>query len=276
VAAPRSDPLENALLVLLRPLVRLLLARGMAVGRFTELLKRAYVDAARTDFAVPGRKPSASRVAVLTGLTRKEATRLLKTEPEALEAAGRRQVNRAARVVSAWVEDPTYHDARGEPAALPLDAEEPPSFTHLVVAHGADVTPRAVLDELLRVGAVDQRKDGRIRLVEHAYIPRSDEAAKLVILGTDVADLIASIERNLDPNAEFPFFQRKVAYDNLPPDYLPALRALLAKRGQRLLEQLNADMAAQDRDVGGEAGSGDRRRAMIGIYYFEDECDEEL
>lgn len=269
-----SDPLERALLTLLVPLVRLVLKRGMAFGRFAEIVKRAYVEAARRDFSVPGRKISISRIAVLTGLTRKEASRLSQADPDRDEARMRQQVNRAARVVSAWVQDPTYHDGRGAPASLYFESEEGPSFCSLVSTHGADVTPRAVLDELLRVGAVDWRKDGRVHLVERAYIPAADEAAKLEILGADVADLVSSIEHNLDPEATPAFFQRKVAYDNLPPEYLPALRALLAKKGQGLLEELDADMAAHDRDLRDVEQEGERCRAMVGIYYFEDEVDE--
>lgn len=268
------DPLERALLALLVPLVRLVLRRGMAFGRFAEIVKRAYVEAARRDFSVPGRKISISRIAVLTGLTRKEASRLSQEDPDRDEARMRQQVNRAARVVSAWVQDPTYHDGRGAPASLYFENDEGVSFSDLVTAHGADVTPRAVLDELERVGAVDRRKDGRVHLVARAYIPTADEAAKLGILGTDVADLIASIEHNLDSEATPPYFQRKVAYDNLPAEYLPALRALLAKKGQQLLEELDADMASHDRDLVQETEGGDRRRAMIGIYYYDDDSFE--
>ena len=115
----------------------------------------------------------------------------------------------------------------------------------------------------------------QIHLVERAYIPAGDEAAKLDILGTDVADLIASIEHNLDPGDGIRYFQRKVAYDNLPPDYLPALRDQLAQKGQTLLEDLNDDMARHDRDLSGEVIAGPRRRAMVGIYYFEDETDDD-
>jgi hypothetical protein len=247
----------------------------MAFGQFAELLKRAYVEAAEEDFTVPGRKLTISRVAVLTGLTRKEASRLMQEETEVSESQARRRVNRAARVVSAWAVDVAFHDANGEPAELPFDASEGPTFARLVALHGADVPPRAVLDELLRVGAVVRLDDGRIHLVERAYIPAGDEAAKLEILGTDVADLIASIEHNLDPTATLRFFQRKVAYDNLPADYLPALRALLAERGQELLETLNDDMARHDRDVAAVTSNAPRRRAMVGIYYFEDENDDD-
>ena len=65
------------------PLARLVLKRGLAFGQFAELAKQAYVEVAKRDFAVPGRKMTVSRVAVLTGLTRKEARRLLKEEPPA-------------------------------------------------------------------------------------------------------------------------------------------------------------------------------------------------
>jgi len=270
-----SDALERAVVALLRPLVRLVLKRGMAFGQFAELVKRAYVEAAEEDFTVPGRKLSISRVAVLTGLTRKEASRLMQEEPPVSEAQARRRVNRAARVVSAWAVEGEFRAADGSPLDLPFDSAEGPSFGRLVARHGADVPPRAVLDELLRVGAVVRREDGRIHLVERAYIPAGDEAAKLEILGTDAADLIASIEHNLEPGAAVRFFQRKVAYDNLPDDYLPALRALLADKGQMLLETLNEDMARHDRDVTGETDGGPRRRAMVGIYYFEDESDDE-
>ena len=269
------DALERAVVALLRPLVRLVLKRGMAFGQFAELLKHAYVEAAEEDFAVPGRKLTISRVAVLTGLTRKEASRLMQAEPSVSESQARRRVNRAARVVSAWAVDAGFHDPNGAPVDLPFDASEGPTFARLVALHGADVPPRAVLDELMRVGAVVRQEDGRIHLVERAYIPAGDEAVKLDILGTDVADLIASIEHNLDPEVAVRFFQRKVAYDNLPADYLPALREILAQKGQGLLETLNEEMGRHDRDLGGEPGDGPRRRAMVGIYYFEDETDDE-
>ncbi len=71
----------------------------------------------------------------------------------------RRKVNRAARVVSAWVGDQKYRDSRGRPASLPFENAsaailQTESFSSLVAEHSGDMTPRAVLDELIRVGAV--------------------------------------------------------------------------------------------------------------------------
>ena len=279
MSSQNPDPLERALEMLLLPVVRLALKRGLAFGRFSEMLKRAYVAAARRDFTVPGRKLSLSRVAVLTGMTRKEASRLMQEDPDRdLGKRMVRQVNRAARVVSAWVEDPAYQDRRGAPASLPFESGLGPSFSALVSEHGADVGARAVLDELIRVGAAGEREDGLLYLIERAYIPSADDGQKLDMLGTDVADLVASIEHNLDPKSEVPFFQRKVSYDRLPVSYLPLLRERLSKHGQSFLEELNADMAAHDLDTRPDEASEDgseQARAMIGIYYYEESRNDE-
>lgn len=266
---------ERALVALLRPLARMLLNRGISHSQFTELAKRAYVESARSDFRVPDRKMTTSRIATLTGLTRKEVARITAQSDSSEAPVVRAKINRAARVVSAWVADLKYRDGRNAPASLPFDDDDKPSFSSLVSEHSGDVTPRSVLDELLRVGAVRQLKDGRYRLSQRAYVPDDDELTKLDILGTDVADLIASIENNLDPDREASFYQRKVAYDHLPAEILPLLRAELARSAQRLLEELNESMAKHDRDVNGQAPAEDRRRAMVGIYYYEDHVDDE-
>ena len=278
-SAPR--PLERAIIALLKPLVRLVLKRGVAFGQFAELAKQVYVEVAKKDFAVPGRKMTVSRVAVLTGLTRKEARRLFDQDPSGGFPDPRRRINRAARVLSAWVQERAYHDGRGGPASLEFDAGKGPSFSRLVAEYGGDVTPRAVLDELVRVGAVQKLKNGRLRPVERAFFPHADEGEKLAILGSDVGDLISSIDHNLDAESEDAFFQRKVAYDNLPASYLPRLRTLVRRDAQTLLERLDAEMSPHDLDVTADDSEETEdteeggRRAMVGIYYFEDDANDE-
>jgi len=269
------SPLDRAVLTLLRPLIRILLKRGVAFGQFAELAKRSYAEVARKDFGVDGRKMSVSRVSVLTGLTRKESKRLLENAPPADCDNPRRRINRAARVVSAWVRDPAYHDRRGAPASLEFDRPNSPSFTELVGQHGGDVGPRAVLDELVRVGAVESLRDGRLRLVERAYVPQTDESEKLAILGTDVGDLISTIDHNLDPERGAAFFQRKVAYDNLPANFLPALRGMIETDAQSLLELINDRRAHHDLDVYPDDNEIGGHRAMVGIYYYEEESEDD-
>ena len=266
--------LLKAVVKLLRPLVRILLRHGVPYGAFTDLAKRAYVDVAYKEFGVSGKKQTNSRVATITGLSRKEIQRLLAmSEVDDSDMVVR--YNRAARVVYGWVHDEAYTDSRGDVAVLPLEGQAP-SFASLVKAHSGDVPPRAILDELLRVGVAAMEGDERVRLLSRAYIPRTGEAEKLVLLGRDVAGLISTMDRNIHGVDAKPLFQRKVFYDNLPEEALVELQSSIGNKCQPLLEEFDQWMAARDRDVNPAVTGTGKRAAGIGIYYFEEGFEEEL
>lgn len=263
--------LAAALRRILRPLVRVLLRSGIPYGLFADIAKQSYVEVANQEFEIPGRKQTVSRVAVITGLTRKEITRINElTEADAAEVADR--YNRAARVISGWVRDARFKNENGEPAALPIEGEGV-TFAQLVKQFSGDVPPRAILDELINAGTAELQDGAFVRLVTHAYIPRDSKADKLGILGTDVAQLIATISHNVYEESDSPRFQRKVSYDNLPVTVLDELRSMSAKESQTLLERLDQWLAAHDRDTNPEIEGVGRKRAGIGIYYFEEDFD---
>lgn len=259
--------LHAAVATLLRPLFRILLRHQMSFGAFEELAKRVYVEVALNDFGIPGKKPSISRASILSGLTRKEVQRLVSPPPAGDAGVGERY-NRAARVLTGWLRDKAFRAGNGKP--LPLDLDGEISFTALVRRHSGDMPPRAMLDELERVGAVRRRRDGRIELCTRAYVPQSGAADKLAILGTDVADLIETIDHNLADHGDDPRFQRKVMYHSMPAAALPAFRRLSASRAQSLLEALDRWLAARDIDNPPDQPDLPRARVGVGIYYFEE------
>jgi hypothetical protein len=256
--------LTAAVLKVLRPLVRILLRHGMPFAAFQEMAKRAYVDVAFADFALPGKRSSISRASILTGLTRKEVQRLL-GQPADDGAPTADRYNRASRVLTGWIRDPDFLDAAGEPRALDGAA----GFGALVRRHSGDMPARAVLDELLRTGAVRQRDDGCFEPVARAFIPRLDAVEKLGILGSDVADLVDTIDHNLEHGASDPRFQRKVMYQSIDAQALPEFRRLGAAQAQALLEILDRWLATHDGQSPGGAESP-RARVGLGIYYFEE------
>ena len=261
--------LHTALATLLRPLFRLLLRHQVSFGAFEELAKRVYVEVALNDFGIPGKKPSISRASILSGLTRKEVQRLLSTSDDLSDGrALDERYNRAARVLTGWVRDSQYLDAKGQPKALSADGDE--GFAALVRRHSGDMPARAVLDELERVGAVRRRDDGLIELLARAYVPRSSPADKLAILGSDVADLIETIGHNLEDGESDARFQRKVMYQSIPASALPAFRKRSAANAQALLEKFDQWLA--EHDVENPPGRPDAARARVGvgIYYFEE------
>ena len=261
-------PLSAAVLRLLRPLVRILLRNGVSYSTFSDFVKWVYVDVAGKEFGIEGRKQSTSRVSVITGLSRKEVMRV-RLLPRPDDRASTEKYNRAARVIAAWRRDRNFLDAEGKPAPLPMAGPDV-SFSELVKRFSGDVPVRATLDELIRVGAVERLEDGSVSLLTRTYIPESSDADKLHILGTDVAHLISTIDHNLKSDPIGPFFQRKVAYDNLPDEVLPAFRKHSAKRAQTFLESLDRWLAQRDRDVTPTDKGTGRNQAGIGIYYFEE------
>ena len=268
-----NKALSAAVLRLLRPLVRLLLRNGVSYGAFADLAKWVYVDVANKEFGVAARKQTDSRISVITGLTRKDVARLKGTAaPD--DTAAVEQYHRAARVIGGWLRDARFLNKAGRPAALAFDGNVA-SFSELVKSYSGDIPPRAMLDELLRVGTVERGKNGTLRLVTAGYVPKGSSTDQLHILGSDVALLIGTIDHNLTPDQREPYFQRKVAYDNLPVEALAPLRAMTEEKAQALLEEINRYLAKHDRDTNPAAQGSGRKHAGVGIFYFERDVDEE-
>lgn len=263
-----QNELRRAMRRILRPLVRVMLRNGMSFKEFAELSKQVFVDVAMHEFQ-PDRKPTVSQAAVLTGLTRKDVQRLVQTaQAEGTQVTPR--YNRAARVVAGWVRDSAFLNEAGDPKPLPFVTEgEGASFSELVRRHSGDMTPRAMLDELIRVSVCRQDRDGLVHLLARSYVPKGDDIEKIDILGSDVALLLKTIDHNIT-QSRTPRFQRKVLYDNVPTDSLRQLKPRIAKKCQRLIEELDEEIAAHDRDANPLVRGDGRGLTGVGIYYFEE------
>ncbi len=262
-----SKVITEAIARLLRPLVKIMLQHGMSYGAFAEILKRVYVDVADNEFHVDGRKQSVSRVSVLTGLNRKEVSRVKSLPP--LESTGLdERHNRAARIATAWFRDPAYHNDVGDPMPLPFEGKG--SFSELVKKYSGDMPPRAVADELQRVGAIELAEDSRLKLMAHGYIPSTGGSEVVQFLGAHTADLIDTIGHNMNCAADEKRFQRSAQFRNVPVEYIGEFRQLSAKLGQRTLEEIDQWLAERDRGSEENLQGVSRARLGVGIYEFEE------
>jgi len=258
-----QQAVNTATASILRRLVRILLRYGIGYQAFCEIAKRSYIEVAQTDFALPGKKQTVSRISTLTGLSRKEVSRVSQL-PEPSTSLAAASINRAARVVSGWLTDDDYLDAQAQPLDLPFEGEG--SFTALVKRHSGDIPPRTIADELNRTGTLVMLASGHVRLQQNAYVPKTDDVQNLQLLGTDVADLIATMDHNRE-TPEAPYFQRKVCYQNIDPDVLENVRTSLSEQAQNHLESLQQDIIKH-----AKVAKGSRQfRLGVGIYYFEEE-----
>jgi hypothetical protein len=149
----------------LSPLASLLLRGKVSTSFLVRAAKVAYLRASISELHLSGMRPNISRLAVITGMTRKEVASLLRfddAQPSALPLK-RPLEHRAIRVLRGWETDPLYRTTVGSPADLPFKGEGR-DFASLVRAYGGDVTPVAVLRELERLKAVTRSSSGALRL----------------------------------------------------------------------------------------------------------------
>ena len=133
--------------MLMQPLATLSVARGMPFAAVAEMLKNAFVDAAGTAHANASQNRMVSRISTVTGLNRREVSRLLHANSDA--APLRRSP--ATEVFTRWISEPTLKNAEGKP--VPLARQGPkPSFEELARSVNRDVHPRSLLEELRRLG----------------------------------------------------------------------------------------------------------------------------
>lgn len=241
-------------------LARVLLRYNVSAQEAEQLLRRAFVEVAARDHGLRGRPTSKSRIASLTGLSRKEVALLL--ERSADMTPERAAPNRAIRVVSAWLREPAYQADDG-PAPLPLSGSGT-TFESLVIRHSGDVPYRALLRDLERTGIVDLR-DGSVHLVQRGFVPRGDDLALLPLIGEEPAALLQTIDHNLQAGDAPRRFQRKAAFTALDQAGLEKLAGFASTRGQALLEEVDA-LLAPHHDPGG--GDGARYHAGLALHVF--------
>ena len=158
---------------LLVPLVRILLRNGISFNEISEVVKGVYARVASTDFAVPGRPMTYSRLSITTGIARRDFDRVL-GEEDRLRRALESNAGRIANVLQGWHNDPEFMGPYGFPRDLAFTREVGggPSFEDLVARYASDIQPQLMLEELMRVAAAKiAEESGMIHVLKRTFIP---------------------------------------------------------------------------------------------------------
>ncbi len=255
---------------LLQPLVRILIRNGVSFSELTEILKYVFVEVAERDFNLPDRRTSQSRIAILTGLTRKEVAKQKSIIDSGAAPNVIGNLNRVTRVLLGWHTDPVFTGPYGMPLELPFEAASGSDFVALVRKYSGDMAPRAMLDELLHVGAVERlATTGAFKVLMRVYIPESFHPDALQRLGEVVRDFINTVEFNMGKGHGPGRFERIVlAEDGLREDLMPAFETLLKAKGHTLLVELDNWLSAQELTATAKNRNVKRIRTGVGIYHF--------
>jgi hypothetical protein len=255
----------------LEPLVRMLLKHGVMHREFVELSKQVYVEVARQDYGIRGRPTNVARMVLLTGLDRKEVTRvknqLEQRLPDAHRTREQQGQDRISRVLSGWYQDREFLGTDGKPLVLPLEGSES-SFAALVKRFGGDVPATTILGELRRTGAVHVANDN-VQVLRRNYRLDTVDAAALERAGSVLRDIGHTVTHNLyrGPRQESRL-EARASNVNIPPWAVPAYRKFIYAEGQAFLEKVDAWLTTAEAAESELVGSG-AQRIGVGIYWIQ-------
>ncbi|PCJ63235.1 MAG: hypothetical protein COA79_00070 [Planctomycetota bacterium] len=265
-----SNVIGSSLVKLLKPLVKLLIQKSVPYGTFVEYVKWVYVNVAYEDFSDPLKKNSNSKIATLTGISRHDVKELLSSDsPDANESVFKH--NKAARVISGWLNDQKYLDGSGKPKVLEIEGSEL-SFKSLIESYCGDIPPKPIMEELLRIGSVKVENE-KVYLINEAYIPTNNDDLKIEFLGSDVSDLISTIHHNIENPGRFDFLQLKAMGDLLSKESKDYLRRKAKDDGIDFLRKVDHWLSQEELNTT-LIDNEPTYRAGIGLYYFEEKNKE--
>ncbi len=262
-----NDRFLRILRGLLRPLVRLLIARGITAPAVYAVIKEVYIGVAERDFALAERETTDSRISLLTGIHRRDVKALRESPPDAGELA-RRKTSLLATVIGRWQAGSETTDGQGKPRILPRQSDAEMDFETLVRSVNRDMRPRTVLDELLRQGLVEIDNEDRVSLSEGAVVGPADESQKAVFFAANIGDHIAAAAENLQAEKP-PHFERAVFYNRLNVSSVDALETLSRRLGHEALLQVNA--VANEQQADDQTTEGPFQRFRFGLYFYRED-----
>jgi hypothetical protein len=158
---------------LLGELAFVLLPHGITPETFSALAREAFTRAAAERSRLRNGRINQSKIAALTGLSRREVKRILEIDHSARSSERNRSARTPSeRVVQGWLTDRRFLTRKGEPKMLAISGRMS-SFQRLVKEYGGDISPRGVLDELVRSSAIrriGQRVELRVSKLHNSSV----------------------------------------------------------------------------------------------------------
>jgi hypothetical protein len=259
----------RAFRLLLQPIVRTLVRSGVTWKEAAEVCKTTFVEVASREFGLHGRPTNMSRVAIMTGLGRRDVSRIRKLLADE-QPVDFRRMNNATRLLTGWHLDAAYLDDLGQPRDLLFTGNEP-SFTGLARKHAGDIAPITMSRELQRVGAVMELDDGSLRVLKRFYMPLAIDADAVLRGGSVLRDLGNTIDYNLVRDTDtLTRFEGRATNVNIHAVDLAEFRAYLEEEGQSFLERVDEWLTRH------EPSTETRRkykkmRLGVGIYQIQDD-----
>jgi hypothetical protein len=250
-----------------------LLKAGIGYREFAEISKTAFVDVAGKDYGLRGRPTNISRVAVMTGLTRKEVRRV-RDKMECGEEIEMAKLAPMSQVMHRWFTENDYLAENGAPKVLNFDEGEP-TFADLVKKYGGDIPPGAMRTELKRIGVIEELDSGQIKAVSRSVVGIEDHERLLRGLAHVVYPAAVTLNHNISANGSNDAWIHMSAFtQSISKSDLGRVRRICSDKATALIESVDDLLAAYETPKDSAPSPGEPQAVGVGVFYFEDDSTE--
>jgi len=262
----------SAVYACLLPVARLLLRFGVTYRQFDAVAKRAFVREALAATDIRGRGANTSRVAAMTGLSRKDVKRLreILAEPTSpWSGTDTDQWGPPARVLHAWHVDEQFLDEQGMPRRLRFQDDER-GFAAIVRAVAGDIPPGAVRAELRRCAAILEFPDGSMQPIKRYYVPGDVDEKAIAVTSGMLFPMASGIAHNTDPSRTTDGFIQRFAFsDAISPRAIPEFRQWSRQEATMFIERIDDWLAMHESTRSSNVSPPESPTVGMGVFYYE-------
>lgn len=271
-----KDTALSATWQMMEPIIGILLRNGVTHKEFALLCKQLYVKIASDEFGIRGRPTNLSRVAMMTGIDRKEVSRIKENlQQDDTAKISEQHQDRLTRLLSGWYQDKDFIDEQGQPKLITIDEGEI-SFQLLVRRYAGDLPASALLKELKRVGIVEEIQ-GKLRVLGRYFVVDPTDSSALLRAGNVIQDIASALEHNLyksNPEKNLPKrFERRASNPHMPLQALAEFRAFVEGEGQAFLEKVDAWLTEHETTTNDQGTTQVKLRLGVGAYLIENKIE---
>jgi hypothetical protein len=243
--------------LVLRPVVRFLVRRGVIFQEFDQRARQYFVEAAVEELQRTTTKINLSRVSVITGLQRPEVARYLHSSP----TPSGRPVSLSARVLGQWEQDARFLTKDRSPRVLRHQGENS-EFSKLCTSVSSAINPGTMLFELQRTGAVKVTPHG-VKLLRSEQGSLHDSEKVHSILGEELNLVLSAIDQNIRRENPVANHHNRTSYDNIYVSKVDEVRAWLQEEGKAFHRRVRAYLAQFDHDVAPQGDGSEQAGAKV-------------
>jgi hypothetical protein len=272
-----QDALLAALEMILRPTVKLLLQCGVSYSEFAAIAKTVFVQVATDEYKRRGRPANFSQVSAMTGISRKEVSKIRKPVEERRWTPNM-EATPVNTILHEWHFDPDFSDGAGGPKALPLEGTA--SFSTLVSRYVSDIPPGAMRATLLKAGVVRHDANGLLTVSQPFFYPKVFNEDFIRGLAFSLSNLGSTLVYNAmlhrqdevpsDRKADLYRLERGVWSEHLTKDGAAKFKSWVDAAAPRFLEEANR-LIGETELPKAEWPTTPPRAVGIGLFYYEED-----